>query len=64
MKFLVPLLDWLAAIILAVALSPYLPGVILIYNIMGNLWVYSGVVLAAVAWAIARALFRRFSQYA
>lgn len=57
-------LDWIAAVILAIALTPYIPGVVQIFNVIGNLWGYTIVVTAAVAWTIARVVFKRLHAVA
>ena len=58
-KGVVHALDWLAAIVIAIALTPYLPGAVHIYNVVGNIWGYTIVVMAGVSWALARVLFGR-----
>lgn len=64
MKQVIHVVDWTAAIVLAIALTPYLPGAIKIYNVTGNLWAYTVVVIMALAWAFGRVLFKRLNSVA
>jgi len=59
MKTAIHAADWLAAILLAIGLTPYLPGAIQIYNVTGNLWAYTVAMVVALAWTIGRAVFKR-----